>query len=698
MSAGLAGNNLDTFRTVATPGQVQSNEDPYERVLSRLEGVKASGTGHKAKCPAHEDREPSLKVDRGDNGEVLLHCHAGCAFADVVDGMGLVPADLYPATPSGTPLKVMAGGSVVSTGRSSPWGTTDATYDYIDGGELLYQTVRKKDPKRFYQRRPDGKGGWVNNLRGVRHVLYQRPALLASDPAEPVFIPEGEKDVDNLRAARLVATTSAMGAGKWLANYNQDLSDRDAVILADNDRPGRDHAEKVATQLVPVARSVKILALPGLPDGGDVSDWLAAGGTAERLRHLAEVAAPFHSAATTEPAAESILPWSTARQIATETPETTEYIAYPVAAAGSLSELDSAPKRGKTTLMLAMAACVVRGESFLGYPTIKGPVVYLTEQASASFRAALDRAGLLEADDFHVLSWPKVSRFTWPDVMTAAVTKALEVGARVVIVDTLGQWAGIKGDAENDAGSALAAVQPLQEAAANFNLAVVALRHERKAGGDVGESARGSSAFAGSVDSIFRLRRPEGSQVKANLRVLDALSRFSDIPEQMVLELTDDGFVAHGDGAHLAFNQAIKAITDAAPMDRGEALVADALFEAAGIKRTLGQKALKALVDNTTLAKFGAGVKGDPVRYWRPDPDEIHSAPNGVAVAAESILLPESSSSESATQDGFNLWGRGSSADPSPEIQSAVTASPTAAESILGSHDDVPFDDDENAA
>lgn len=692
------GGGLEAFSTVAAPGRVQSTEDPYERVLGRLEGVKASGTGHKAKCPAHEDRQPSLSVSRGSDGRVLVKCHTGCSFDAVVEKMGLTPADLFPPSPNGMPLKVMVGGSGVAESKSSSWGTIEKTYDYVDDGVLCYQTVRKMNPKGFYQRRPDGNGGWVNDLRGVKRVLYQRPALFASDPAETVFLPEGEKDVDNLRALGLVATTAAMGAGSWISNYNQDVADRDVVVLVDNDKPGRDHAEKVAAQLVPVARSVKVLALPGLPDGGDVSDWLDAGGTTERLRQLAEVAAPFHSAATTGSAAESILPWSTARQIATETPEATEYVAYPLAAAGSLSELDSAPKRGKTTLMLAMAASVVRGEGFLGYPTIKGPVVYLTEQAAASFRAALDRAGLLESDDFHVLSWPKVSRVSWPDVMTAAVAKALEVGARLVIVDTLGQWAGIKGDAENDAGSALAAVQPLQEAAANHNLAVVALRHERKAGGDVGESARGSSAFAGSVDSIFRLRRPEGNQVKPNLRVLDALSRFSDIPEQMVLELTDDGFLAHGDGAHLAFNQALKAVTDAAPMDRGEALAADALFEAAGVKRTLGQKVLKALVDNTTLAKFGAGVKGDPVRYWRPDPDEIHSAPNGDAVAAECISLPESASNGSATQDGLDLWRRGPSTAPSLDIHSAVTATPTAAEGISSRHDDVPFDSDEDAA
>ena len=54
-----------------------------------------------------------------------------------------------------------------------------ATYDYTDeSGNLLYQTCRYQ-PKDFRQRRPDGKGGWINNLQGVRRVLYRLPEVIA---------------------------------------------------------------------------------------------------------------------------------------------------------------------------------------------------------------------------------------------------------------------------------------------------------------------------------------------------------------------------------------------------------------------------------------------------------------------------------------------------------------------------------------
>src|SRR4030095_16983762 len=72
-----------------------------------------------------------------------------------------------------------------------------ATYDYTDeAGKLLFQCVRYQ-PKDFRQRQPDGKGGWIWNLEGVRRVLYRLPEVLKS---KTVCVAEGEKDCDNLCA------------------------------------------------------------------------------------------------------------------------------------------------------------------------------------------------------------------------------------------------------------------------------------------------------------------------------------------------------------------------------------------------------------------------------------------------------------------------------------------------------------------
>lgn len=164
---------------------------------------------------------------------------------------------------------------------------TVAEYDYRDsGGELLFQVVRQ-EPKKFFQRRPDPHGdGWINNLKGVTQIPYRLPELLAA-PDATVYVVEGEKDADRLASLGLVATCNAGGAGKWKPAHSQFLRDRDVLILPDNDDAGRAHADKILKSLSRQARSVRIVELPGLPEKGDVSDWLDAGGTLEELQALA---------------------------------------------------------------------------------------------------------------------------------------------------------------------------------------------------------------------------------------------------------------------------------------------------------------------------------------------------------------------------------------------------------------------------
>jgi hypothetical protein len=171
-----------------------------------------------------------------------------------------------------------------------------ATYDYRDaGGKVLFQAVRY-DPKDFRQRRPNDKGGWIWNLDGVAIVPYRLPELLDADPAETVWIPEGEKDVDRLRSLGRVTTCNPMGAEKWRDELSPHLRGRHVVILADNDAAGRRHVEKVARSVAPHAASVKVidlaeacrrLGLGELPEKGDVSDLLDLGGTVEDLERLA---------------------------------------------------------------------------------------------------------------------------------------------------------------------------------------------------------------------------------------------------------------------------------------------------------------------------------------------------------------------------------------------------------------------------
>jgi putative DNA primase/helicase len=167
------------------------------------------------------------------------------------------------------------------------------TYEYRDErGNLVFQVCRF-EPKDFRQRRPDGKAGWIWEVKGCRRLPYRLPELLAAPADRLVFVVEGEKDAERLVRLGLVATCNPGGAGKWLASYAVFFRQRDVVILPDNDDAGREHARSVAVNLAPVAARVCILELPGLPPKGDVSDWLAAGGTREELQQLAAEAPIF---------------------------------------------------------------------------------------------------------------------------------------------------------------------------------------------------------------------------------------------------------------------------------------------------------------------------------------------------------------------------------------------------------------------
>jgi len=68
-----------------------------DTLLSRLESVRPTGNGKWiARCPAHKDRSPSLSIKTTDSETLLLHCHAGCAPAEVVGAIGLGMSDLFP--------------------------------------------------------------------------------------------------------------------------------------------------------------------------------------------------------------------------------------------------------------------------------------------------------------------------------------------------------------------------------------------------------------------------------------------------------------------------------------------------------------------------------------------------------------------------------------------------------------------------
>jgi Toprim-like len=230
-------------------------------------------------CPAHDDTTASLSFRDGDI-RIGLKCHAGCTDDQITAAVHLTVADLF-----------------FDAEHRRHAGQGDrcvvATYNYRDArGMLLYEVVRF-DPKAFRCRRPDGAGGWTWRLEGVRVVPYRLPELAQQSR---VYVCEGEKDCDRLASLGFAATCNHGGAGKWRQDHTDALvaaAVPEVVVIPDHDEAGNKHAQTVARSCAAAGIRVKLLRLPGLPDKGDVSDWLEAGHTPDELRELAETAPLF---------------------------------------------------------------------------------------------------------------------------------------------------------------------------------------------------------------------------------------------------------------------------------------------------------------------------------------------------------------------------------------------------------------------
>ena len=238
------------------------------------------GVASMIRCPGHEDRQASLSVAPGNDGQpVVLHCHATCETLDILAADGIDWAEVCaPLDPTTTTDNVW-----------TPKGNASHIYSYVDEqGEELFQALRVPVPggKTFFQRRRDSEkqSGWNWSIADTRRVLYRLPQIIAAvADGRDVWVFEGEKDVERAWADGKAATCNPMGAGKWRTEYGTALAGAHVTIVADNDEPGRKHAREVADDLVDNHDcTVRIMETP-LANCKDYSDHVQHGGTDETL-------------------------------------------------------------------------------------------------------------------------------------------------------------------------------------------------------------------------------------------------------------------------------------------------------------------------------------------------------------------------------------------------------------------------------
>ncbi len=302
------------------PASQNGPRSSLERVRQAIDSLglavrDARADSFMACCPVHGDKTPSLHVSwtRGhSSGAVLLHCHAGCDTAVIVDALGLAWADLFddPLPERDRALDRVgkslaqrrAGKRRGKLGRLPALITTEPAphqdenvdhqwvevdrYPYVDHyGRLVQEVIRQECTaegtrhKNFPQHWFTTDGRCVKTKpRGFKPVLYRAPevARAVRDGVE-IWVLEGEKDVATAEGLGLVATTNTQGGKSFPDELVDELAGARVSVVLDRDATGWARGVDLHSKLAAVDATVRLL-LPDVNEPkADFTDHVRAG-------------------------------------------------------------------------------------------------------------------------------------------------------------------------------------------------------------------------------------------------------------------------------------------------------------------------------------------------------------------------------------------------------------------------------------
>lgn len=246
----------------------------YEQIISRFDIKKRYQNRVQCMCPAHADKKPSLSITH-DQNKTLVHCQAGCETADVLAAVGLKMADLFDDDKNQTQATDEAWRLYVESREKRK---VEGRYDYVGpDGSYTFTRLRLSGKKFIYgimqgDRFKYGLGG---KSRESMPSIFCRDLKKFKDAVRngtQVFYAEGEKDTLTLESFGFHALTCG-GSGDWHKDCASLFAGADVVILQDNDRAGKISAKRIKSDLVAVAKSVRIIVPMPNVEHGDVSDY-----------------------------------------------------------------------------------------------------------------------------------------------------------------------------------------------------------------------------------------------------------------------------------------------------------------------------------------------------------------------------------------------------------------------------------------
>jgi putative DNA primase/helicase len=380
--------------------------------------------------------------------------------------------------------------------------------------------------------------------------------------ADDILWPEGEKDVDSLSDLNLPAFTFG-GTGDGLPDgINQYLSGRRLVILVDNDEPGRAHAEKKAAAAHAAgAASIKVVHFPELAPKGDVSDFIAQGGTAEQLIHRIDSASPWlplpATRAKTTVALNSTTAALVSRCAADIAPKKIEWLWPGRLARGKHTCIAGEPGTGKSQLSIAIIAAVTTGGEWPcgeGHAPLGNVIILSAEDGAADTIIPRLMAAGADLTRVHVVSTVrdtdgKRRTLNLQHDLDLLEKKIAEIGdVALVVVDPVSSYLG-KTDSHKNS-EVRAVLEPFSEMADRARVAILSITHFSKSGANSTNKALhrfiGSIAFTGAPRAAFAVI--EDADQEGRLLLLHAKNNLAKPPQGLAYRieqcLVGDGIVA----------------------------------------------------------------------------------------------------------------------------------------------------------
>ncbi len=500
---------------------------PVERVLARLKGVRTSSHGWVACCPAHSDREPSLSIGLGDEGQVLLTCFAGCSLEQIVEAMDITVTDLFP--------------KVAAASESQPEQTQRNVLTLVDLASVkllhwkyllhLGVTEQRAGCLQIPYHLPDGTPAPRHRLRTAlvakegshwskgsgEIVPYGLERLEEAQKAGYLVLVEGESDCWTLWYHHFPAL-GLPGVEMVRTLKESYLAGIDTLyIVREPDASGARFVQLMQQRLQAWKWPGKAFVI-SLVDAKDPNEL--------HKKNWKDFKAAFQQALDgAQPLVRTQIPPALSSSEYVPAPFTLQELlarqlppiqwAIPDILPEGLTLLAGKPKLGKSWLALAMALAVASGSVALGtYPVTQGEVLYLALEDNE--RRLQSRAQQLLASMSSVpnsisfeLRWPRLDQGgllhleeylqTHPDV-------------RLVVIDT---WARVSPKAQHRQRSQYedeyAALTPLKYLADTYRVSILAIHHLRKMrGDDVLDEITGSIGLTGAVDGALILKRERG--------------------------------------------------------------------------------------------------------------------------------------------------------------------------------------------